>query len=47
MGDAGATFDLSRLAQRGELLAATSPSAGPPSLDRLRLDPNEGLLLRL
>jgi alpha-glucosidase len=47
MGDAATTMDLSALAARGEVLAATG--ARPPSvaLRKLRLDPVEGLLLRL
>jgi alpha-glucosidase len=47
MGDAAATVDLRQFGDRGEILVATGPQGGQAALDRLNLDPNEGLLLRL
>lgn len=47
MGDDAATARLSSLAERGELLAGTGAPEGSVRLEQVRLDPLEGLLLRL
>ena len=47
MGDDPATASVSSVAQRGELLAGTGAREGSIGLDEVRLDPLEGLLLRL
>ena len=47
MGDTAGEMDLSRLAAGGETLVATGSRAGRVSLAQLRLEPVEGLLLRL
>jgi alpha-glucosidase len=47
MGDDLLTMDLARLAPSAEILAGTGSRRGRMPLDRLRLEPLEGLLLRL
>ena len=47
MGAASQAIDLSSLAAAGELLASTDTRAGTLALDDLRVEPLEGLLLRL
>jgi alpha-glucosidase len=47
MGDDPATVDLSSVADDGEVMAATGSRHGSLLLDELRLDPLEGLLVRL
>jgi alpha-glucosidase len=47
MGDSSITVDLSAAAPQGQVLVATGSRQGLASLPELRLDPLEGLLLRL
>jgi alpha-glucosidase len=47
MGDDPASVDLSAIAGRGDVVAATGSRQGPLVLGNLRLDPREGLLVRL
>ncbi|MEO8252518.1 MAG: alpha-amylase family glycosyl hydrolase [Chloroflexota bacterium] len=47
MGDEAATVDASSIPTNGELLAGTGARTGSVLLQGLRLDPREGLLLRL
>ena len=47
MGDDPASADLSAIARAGEVVAATGSRQGPLVLGELRLDPREGLLVRL
>jgi alpha-glucosidase len=47
MGDTAATADPSAIASHGETLATTGARQGSLQLNELRLDPLEGLLLRL
>jgi alpha-glucosidase len=47
MADAAASVDASRMAAIGEVMAATGSRRGSVELGDLRLDPLEGLLLRL
>lgn len=47
MGDDPASVDLSAIARAGEVVAATGSRQGPLVLGDLRLDPREGLLVRL
>jgi alpha-glucosidase len=47
MGDDATTVDLSAIASRGEAVASTGARRGTLQLGELRVDPLEGLLLRL
>jgi hypothetical protein len=47
MGDTAATADPSAIASHGEVVASTDGRQGWLPLAGLRLDPREGLLLRL
>jgi alpha-glucosidase len=47
MGDAAATVDAAAVAAHGEVLCGTLDREGSVGLGELRLDPREGLLLRL
>ena len=47
MGDESASVDLSAVGSGGEVVAATGPRQGALSLGSLRLEPREGLLVRL